>query len=115
MKRMKRLGMITGLAPDKVETYQQLHAAVWPEVLATLKNCGIQNYSIYHQELADGRHLLFSYFEYTGTDFEADMALMGDDPKTQEWWALTAPCQQPVAEAELGGAWVTMAEWFHLD
>lgn len=113
--KMKRFGMITGLHHEKVASYRKLHEAVWPEVLATLSACGIQNYSIYHQEMEDGRHLLFSYFEYVGHDFDADMARMAANPKTQEWWALTQPCQQPVADAELGGAWATMAEWFHLD
>lgn len=112
---MKRLGMITGLKPEKVEEYLKLHRDVWPDVLAKLSDCNVTNYSIYHQKLDDGRHLLFSYFEYTGDDYEADMARMAEDPKTQEWWAICTPCQAPVADAELGGAWVEMPEIFRMD
>lgn len=43
---------------------------------------GLQNYSIYK----DG--FLFSYYEYIGTDYEADMAKMANDPETQRWWAV---------------------------
>ncbi|WP_373463068.1 L-rhamnose mutarotase [Streptomyces sp. DSM 40167] len=32
----------------------------------------------------------------------ADLALMADDPATQEWWRRTAPCQHPVEEAAPG-------------
>lgn len=31
---------------------------------------------------------LFAHFKYIGTDFEADMAKMKEDPKTLEWWKL---------------------------
>ena len=57
----------------------------------------IGNYSIF---LRDGH--LFSYFEYTGTDFEAGMAAMRDDAETRRWWTLTNPCQEPVETAAPG-------------
>ena len=67
--------------PEKLEYYKELHANPWPEVNAMLKECNIQNYSIYYR---DG--LLFSYLEYTGDDFDADMKKMAADPTTQKWW-----------------------------
>ena len=39
--------------------------------------------------------MLYAYFEYTGSDFAADMAKMAADPKTQEWWAIMEPMQDP--------------------
>ena len=63
-----------------------------------IQQCHIRNYSIYLRQLDDGRHYLFSYFEYTGTDFAADMAKMAADPTTQRWWSFCKPCQQPLAD-----------------
>ncbi|TIM48453.1 MAG: L-rhamnose mutarotase [Mesorhizobium sp.] len=81
---MQRMAMVLGLKPEKVTEYVRLHAAVWPDVLAMISACNIRNYSIY---LKEPEHLLFSTFEYHGTDYAADMAKMAADPKTQEWWA----------------------------
>ena len=92
---MKRYGMVLGLQPGKIEEYKKLHAAVWPDVLKMIQQCHIQNYSIYLHKLDDGQHYLFSYFEYTGADFAADMAKMAADPTTQRWWAVCMPCQKP--------------------
>ena len=78
--KMKRYGMVIGVKPGEIEEYKKLHAAVWPDVLKMIKNCNIRNYSIY---LKDNQ--LFSYFEYTGDDFKADMEKMAADPGTQKW------------------------------
>jgi L-rhamnose mutarotase len=111
---MRRFGMVTGLKPDSVEEYKRLHAAVWPDVLAKIRECNIRNYSIYVRTLDDGRPYLFSYFEYHGTDFAADMANMAADPATQRWWSLCKPCQQPVASRAADEWWVPMEEVFHM-
>jgi L-rhamnose mutarotase len=107
---MKRYGSVIKLKPEKLEEYKRLHAAVWPEVLAMIHACNIRNYSIYYK---DG--FLFSYFEYIGADFDADMKKMAADPKTQEWWKLTDPCQQPLETRKEGEWWAGMEEFFHMD
>lgn len=112
---MKRYGMVIGLNPDKVEEYKQLHAAVWPGVLAMIRQCHIRNYSIYLRQFDDGRHYLFSYFEYTGSDFAADMATMAADPLTQKWWSVCKPCQEPLAGRAPDEWWAGMTEVFHFD
>ena len=111
---MKRYGSVIGLRAEKLEEYKKLHAAVWPDVLKMIKQCHIRNYSIYLRQLPDGRHYLFGYFEYTGKDFAADMAKMAADPKTQEWWAIMKPMQQPLETRAEGEWWAEMAEVFHL-
>ncbi len=112
---MKRYGRIIGLRSEKIEEYMRLHAAVWPEVLATIADCNIRNYSIFLRKLPDGKHYLFSYFEYLGTDYQADMAKMAADPKTQQWWELCVPCQQPLEDRAAGDWWAEMEEAFHVD
>ena len=112
---MTRYGSVIRLHPDKVDEYKRLHAAVWPEVLAMIRECNIRNYSIYLRRLDDGRPYLFSYFEYTGSDFAADMAKMAADPTTQRWWSLCKPCQQPLADRAADQWWTPMEEVFHAD
>ena len=48
---IKRVGMITGLKPDKIAYYKNLHANAWPAVLKKLAECNIHNYSIYLQQI----------------------------------------------------------------
>jgi L-rhamnose mutarotase len=112
---MKRYGMVIGLDPQKLEEYKRLHAAVWPDVLKMISQCNIRNYSIYLKQLDDGHNYLFSYFEYAGRDFDADMAKMAADPVTQKWWAVCKPCQQPLANRAPGEWWAEMEEVFHCE
>lgn len=107
---MQRFAAVIRLRPEHEAEYRALHAQVWPTVLAMLTRANIRNYSIF---LRDG--LLFSYLEYTGDDYAADMAHIAADPETQRWWTFTDPCQQPVDTAAAGEWWAPMAEVFHLD
>lgn len=107
---MKRYGQIIRVKPENFEAYKAYHAAVWPDVLKMITACNIRNYSIFHR---DG--LLFAYFEYTGEDFDADMAKMAADQATQQWWAIMEPMQQPVENRREGEWWAHMEEVFHLD
>lgn len=111
---MKRYGSVIGLKDKKLREYKKLHAAVWPDVLRMIKRCRIRNYSIYLRKLG-GKHYLFSYFEYTGKDFAADMAKMAADPVTRKWWAVCMPCQQPLRDRRKGEWWAAMEEVFHCD
>jgi L-rhamnose mutarotase len=107
---MQRYGMVIKVRPEKLEEYVRLHARVWPSVLRMINECNIRNYSIYHK---DG--CLFSYFEYVGKDFEADMARMAADPMTQRWWKVCMPCQEPLKARAPGEWWANMEEVFHFD
>lgn len=110
-----RYGMITGVKPEKLDYYKQLHAKPWPQVLNKIKECNIQNYSIYLQKIGE-QNFLFSYFEYTGNDFGKDMQKMAADSVTQRWWRETDPCQLPLQEAlEKHEIWTSMQEVFHAD
>lgn len=102
--------MIIGIKPDKIEEYKKLHAAVWPDVLKMIKKCNIRNYSVYLKD-----ELLYSYFEYTGKDFKADMEKMAADPVTQQWWDVCKPCQNPLETRAEGEWWAEMEEVFHCD
>lgn len=109
---MQRMGMVIGISPEHVARYKELHAKAWPEILAMISACNITNYSIF---LREPENLLFSYFEYVGSDFAADMAKMAADPKTQEWWAICKPMQRPLATKQEDEWWALAEEVFHLD
>jgi len=107
---MKRYGMVIKVRPEKLDEYKRLHANAWAGVLKTIRDCNIRNYSIYYK---DG--YLFSYYEYVGDNYEADMAKMAADPVTQKWWELCIPCQEPVPTRAQGEWWATMEQVFHCD
>lgn len=109
---MKRYGSVIGLRPEAIAEYKRLHAAVWPDVLRQIEASNITNYSIF---LREPENLLFAYFEYVGDDYEADMAAMAADPRTQEWWAVCMPMQAPLEPRGEGEWWAGMEEVFHLD
>ena len=107
---MQRIGSVIGLKPEAREEYERIHANVWPTVLKQIAASNIRNYSIYRYG-----DLLFSYFEYVGADYAADMAKMAADPETRRWWAICEPMQSPVAERADGEWWATLPELFHAD
>ena len=107
---MKRYGMVIKVRPEKLEEYLDLHAHPWPGVLKMIQECNIRNYSIFLKD-----DFLFSFFEYIGTDFGADMARMAADPVTQAWWARTDPCQEGLTTRKPGEWWAEMTEVFHCD
>jgi L-rhamnose mutarotase len=109
---MQRMGFCIRLKPGAATEYRRLHAAVWPEVLARISDCGIRNYSIF---LKEPENILFGYWEYHGEDFAADAARMAADPKTREWWALCGPLQDPFETRAAGEWWAMMPEVFHHD
>ena len=100
--------MVCRLKPERIEEYRKLHEAVWPEVLDMIRQCNLQNYSIYLKD-----DLLFSYFEYTGDDYQADMEKMENDPATQQWWDVCKPCMLPIESRATGEWWAEMKEIFH--
>ncbi|MEO6713308.1 MAG: L-rhamnose mutarotase [Mycobacteriales bacterium] len=104
---IKRFASVTGLRPERRDDYLRLHAAVWPGVADMITKCNIRNYTIFEHN-----DLLFSYFEYIGDDFEADMTRMARDPDTQRWWRQTDPCQLPPPNATTG-QWAVLPEIWH--
>lgn len=102
--------MVLRVKPEAVESYKTYHAAVWSEVLEMIRECNIRNYSIY---LHDG--YLFSYFEYHGSDMKSDWAKMAAHKKTQGWWAIMEPMQDPLPTRKPGEWWAEMEEVFHTE
>ncbi|WP_449405595.1 L-rhamnose mutarotase [Massilia phosphatilytica] len=109
---MQRMGMMIGIAPEKIAEYKALHAAVWPQVLARLSEANVRNYAIF---LREPENVLFGYWEYHGADFNADMGRIAADPETRRWWTFCSPCQVPLASRAEGEHWAMMEPVFHMD
>ena len=109
-KKVKRYSSVIGIKKEKLKYYKQLHANPWKEVMDVLKNCNIHNYSIFLRQMDDGNHYLFSYFEYTGEDFNADIKTISKNKMIKKWWKETDPCQSPLAGEK---SWAEMEEVFH--
>lgn len=105
----RRFGMVCRLHPEKREEYLALHSAVWPGVESKMTECGIRNFSIFIRG-----DVLFGYYEYVGDDHEADQARLDADPVSQQWWALTDPCQYGFdPDAPEGVQWQELEEIWH--
>lgn len=108
---VERHALIVGVVPAKREEYLALHRAVWPQVEQTLSDCNVTNYSIF----VTG-DTLFAYYEYVGEDHAADLARIGEDPVTRDWWTQTDPCQVRIAPGRVDGAlWQPLEEVWHLE
>jgi L-rhamnose mutarotase len=106
---MIRIGRLVGLKSQEEERYIIIHKQVWPGVLDRIYKSNIRNYSIF---LLD--NILFSYNEYVGQDYAADMDA-GADEITREWWKLTDPMQNPLPSRKEGEWWLTLDLISHFD
>lgn len=84
---MKRFILYSDLKPEKTEEYAELHRNAWPEIKKIISESNIHNYSI---SMLGTK--LFTYYEYTGNDYEADTKKMEEYPIMQKWWSFTRPC-----------------------
>jgi L-rhamnose mutarotase len=107
--RIKRIGFRLQVHPARIDAYRAHHAAVWPEMLAALRRCGWQNYSLFLDD--DGS--LFGYFETTGT-LQDSVTAMQNEPINERWQALMGP-YFVTGEAPADQQMRELDEVFHLD
>ncbi len=108
----RRIGMIIEMKADKIAAYKALHAASNPGVRDLLSKYHMKNFSIFLQQVDDGKYYLFGYYEYDGKDYESDMAKLAAEPRNIEWLKTTDPMQTPLRGRT---SWTTMAEVYHND
>ncbi|MBN2211923.1 MAG: L-rhamnose mutarotase [Sedimentisphaerales bacterium] len=114
IKNRRRFGCVLGIEEKDILAYTQLHIAVWPQVLKTINDCNLRNFSIFLGEVEKDKYYLFCYYEYVGDDFEADMKRNAQDKVTQVWWTYTEPLQRPVPTRKEGEWWHVMEELAHV-
>ncbi len=100
---MERVCFELRVRADRLDEYRERHLAVWPEMLAALREADWRNYSLFLRP--DG--LLIGYLETE--DFEAAKRAMEETEVDARWQAEMAP----FFEGE--PAFERVEEVFHLD
>jgi L-rhamnose mutarotase len=80
----ERVGLHTRLRPGGEERYDELHTAVWPDVLEAIRRVGITKWLIFRDGLD-----LFHYIECD--DYDAAMSELAANPMNVRWQAEVAP------------------------
>lgn len=94
--KVKRVGMVIRVKPEKIAEYKRLHADSNSGVRDLLEKAHMQNFSIFLRQLDDGQYYLFGYYEYVGDNYEADMAKLAAEPRNKEWLLVTDAMQIPL-------------------
>lgn len=95
--------------PDQVVEYRRVHTAVWPEMLAALRDAGWHDYSLY---VGDDGVLVGFVSTDTGVDLDAIQRRI-QGPVNDRWQASVAALF--AGEGAPDQAWVVLPEVFHLD
>ena len=110
---MKRFCLTLDLKNDLtlIEEYKVHHKAVWPEVLQSIKDAGINSMEIYLQA-----NRLFKIMETKDSfSFYGKSVQDAANPKVQEWETLMWKYQQALPTAAPGEKWMLMERIFNLD
>jgi len=91
-----RVGIVIKMDSTRMKEYLALHADSNRGVRDLLQKYNMRNFSIFMTKLEDGNYYEFGYYEYTGTDYEADMAALAREPRNIEWLGMCDPMQIPL-------------------
>lgn len=96
--------------PELIKEYETHHRAVWPEIIASIKDSGILHMEIYRIE-----NRLFMIME-TADDFsfEKKSEMDAANEKVQQWEELMWKYQQALPSAKPGEKWLLMDKIFSL-
>jgi L-rhamnose mutarotase len=93
-----------------IDEYKAYHQAVWPEIIASIINTGIEDLEIY----ASGNRLFMIMKVNDSFSFEKKSAMDTANPRVQEWETLMWKYQQALPIAKEGEKWLLMDKIFQL-
>lgn len=96
--------------PSLIAEYKRYHEHVWPEVIASLRNSGIQDAEIYLL----GTRLFMILDVQEGFSFEGKAHADAQNEKVREWEELMWRFQQPLPQARPGEKWLLMERVFKM-
>jgi L-rhamnose mutarotase len=111
-QEVKRVGMVIKIKPEFIEEYKLIHSDSNYGVRDLLIEANMRNFSIFLHQLEDGNWYEFGYYEYTGDDFEADMAKLDKHPRNIEWLKVCDLMQIPL---EGNDSWAEMEQIYYND
>ncbi len=112
MDRLRRYCLALDLKDDKrlIAEYKAYHTKVWPEILKSIKDAGIENMEIY---LIENR--LFMIMEVNDNfSFEKKAGMDANNSKVQMWEEIMWQYQQTLPTAKKGEKWMLMEKIFEL-
>lgn len=93
-----------------IKEYEEWHRNVWPEIMESIINAGIDQMEIYRVH-----NRLFMIMEVNASfSFEAKSAANAGNKKVQEWETLMWKFQKSLPFAKPGEKWVMMHKIFSL-
>ena len=107
---MKRHCLALDLKNDDalIAAYEEYHRNVWPEVLDSLGNSGIEHMEIYRIS-----NRLFMIIEVSDSfSFEKKAQMDADNQRVQDWEVLMWKYQQALPVAKPGEKWLPMEKIF---
>jgi L-rhamnose mutarotase len=107
---MKRHCLALDLKNDEalIAKYEEYHRDVWPEVLDSLQDSGIEHMEIYRV----GNRLFMIIEVEDSFSFEKKSQMDADNVKVQEWEVLMWEYQQALPMAKPGEKWLPMEKIF---
>ena len=97
--------------PKLIAQYKRYHEKVWPEIIDSIKDSGIEDMEIYRLGTR-----MFMIMEVDDTfTFEKKARADKRNPKVQEWEELMWKFQQALPQAKKGEKWLRMERLFKLD
>ncbi len=112
MPALKRYCLALDLKPDAalIAEYEAYHRKVWPEILQSIKEAGIENLEIYRIQ-----NRLFMILEANENfSFERKTQMDDSNLKVQEWETLMWKYQQALPMTQPGEKWILMNKIFQL-
>ena len=109
---MKRFCLVLDLKDDAdaIAAYEAYHRNVWPEIIESIKQSGIEQMTIYRVS-----NRLVMLLETTDDfSFERKATLDSKNPKVQEWEELMNNYQQTLPGTKAGEKWQLTNEIFSL-
>lgn len=97
--------------PDLIRWYEEHHKKVWPEVISSIKDAGIESMEIYRL----GTRLFMIMEVNDEFSFERKAQMDSHNKKVQQWEELMWQYQQPLEEAAPGEKWMLMNKIFDLN
>lgn len=94
-----------------IDAYEKHHQQVWPEIISSIKNSGIDSMNIYRT----GNRLFMIIQAMDDFSFEKKGEMDKSNPIVEKWETLMDQYQQRLPWAEKGVKWVLMDEIFKLD
>jgi L-rhamnose mutarotase len=96
--------------PALIAEYETYHHAVWPEILRSIHDAGIETLEIYRVE-----NRLFMILEAEADfSFEKKSAMDAANPRVQEWETLMWRYQQALPGTKPGEKWRLMEKVFQV-